>query len=211
MFYLNSLSLYALDTSKKKENFFHIIIPPINKVYNQLSTQYQQIKLDINQTKNLTRIDKLKKSYRVKTDKELLIALKPQPKSIAIAQAAMESGWGTSRFFKEANNVFGIWCVNKDEPKIAAKEKRDNKTIWLRKFNTIEESIRYYYKTIATNPAYKEFRKLKYKTNNPIKLVTKLDKYSEMKDEYTKQLIQVIKYNHLIKYDTNITKLKQGS
>ena len=77
------------------------------------------------------------------------------PISIALAQAAMESAWGTSRFFKEANNIFGVWAYYKNTPRIAALQKRNGKTIWLRKYASLEDSVSDYYRNISKSSAYK--------------------------------------------------------
>ncbi len=188
--------------SNKKKNFYKLFVPAIKNVHNELLLKYQQIAKDINESINIQEINRLKKEYKVKTDGELLMALKPHPKSITLAQAAMESGWATSRFFLEANNVFGMWCSNDTQPRIPAEQKRaGDTTIWLRKFDTVEDSIRAYYKLLSTAKAYKEFRELNMKTDNPYELVKKLDKYSELGKEYGVALAKVIKYNNLTKYD----------
>ncbi len=186
----------------KKQRFYHLIVPVVQKVHSDLMLKYKTVLQDMKDSKNKKQIQELKKIYRVATDEELLIALKPHPKSIAIAQAAIESGWATSRFFIQANNVFGVWSTNKSQPRIAARQKRGGtKTIWLRRFKTLEDSVRDYYKMIATVKVYKEFRILRYNTNDIMKMVKKLDKYSELDKKYTKELANIIKYNNLTKYD----------
>ena len=198
----------ALDVPKKmsvavkKERFYYLLAPAIDKVYNELLVQYDEVQKDLQSNSNADKIAKLKTTYKVKTDKELLLALKPHPQSIALAQAAMESAWATSRFFVKANNVFGMWSVNKNEPRIAAGEKRGGtKTIWLKKFDSIEDSVREYYKMMGRGRAYKEFRKVRYETDDVMKIVKKLDRYSEIGEKYTKELSSMIRYNKLTKYD----------
>ncbi|MEA1983854.1 MAG: glucosaminidase domain-containing protein, partial [Campylobacterota bacterium] len=145
---------------------------------------------------------KLKDIYKVTSDEKLLLALKPHPQSIALAQAAMESAWATSRFFVEAKNIFGMWSSNPNEPRIAANEKRGgSKTIWLRKFTTVEESVREYYKLMGRGKAFREFRKVRYETNDPFKIILKLDKYSEIGDKYAEELGSMIRYNKFKKFD----------
>ena len=186
----------------KKERFYYLLAPAIDRVYKELALQYDEVKKDLKSGSNATKIQKLKKTYKVKTDKELLLALKPHPQSIALAQAAMESAWATSRFFVKANNVFGMWSVNKNEPRIAAGEKRGGtKTIWLKKFATIEDSVREYYKMMGRGRAYKDFRRVRYETNDVKKIVKELDHYSEIGEKYTKELASMIRYNKLTKYD----------
>ena len=188
----------GISVQEKKKRFTKIITPPVHQVYTDLMQQYQDAVKLIQTDEQNEKIANLKLKYKVTTNEELLMALKPHPQSIAIAQAAMESSWATSRFFKEANNVFGVWSFNKNESRIAAGENRGSKTIWLKKYASVEDSIRDYYHTLATGRAYKEFRKLKMKTDNPYELVKKLDHYSEKGREYGRELTEIIRFNKFI-------------
>ena len=123
------------------------------------------------------------------------------PVSITLSQAAMESGWGTSRFYKVANNIFGVWAYDKNTQRIAAKEKRNGKTIWLRKYTSLEESVMDYYLNISKSYAFKKFRDLNKKNVSVYSLVKELRMYSEKRDIYSKELAQIIKYNQFTKYD----------
>lgn len=200
--YLANIVPKKMSSKVKKERFFYLLTNSIDKVHTELMEQYKQVTQDINQGTNRAQIESLKEMYRAKTDLELLQALKPHPPSIVIAQAAMESAWATSRFFVQANNVFGMWSANPKEPRIAASQKRNGKrTIWLRKFYSIEESIREYYKLIGRGKSFKEFRELRYITDKPLEIITKLDKYSEIGDRYALELMNIIEYNNLTKYD----------
>ncbi|MCK4874594.1 MAG: glucosaminidase domain-containing protein [Sulfurimonas sp.] len=191
-----------MSVAAKKKRFYTLLVPAIDKVYKELQEQFKNISKNLENGTNPQKIAKLKVIYKVKSDEELLLALKPHPKSIALAQAAMESSWATSRFFVEANNAFGIWSYNKNEPRIPAAEKRGGKhTIWLRKCSSIEESVRAYYKTVGRGHAYKEFRRVRSKTDDVFEIVKKLDKYSEIGDKYVKEVSNIIRYNKLTKYD----------
>ena len=188
--------------SQKKKKFFALVVPAIQKVHEEQERQFKQIQEDMTRGENADLIAKLKKRYRVSSDTDLLLALKPHPQSIVIAQAAIESAWGTSRFFREANNIFGMWSKDPNEPRIAAGVKRKGKrTIWLRKFKTLDESIRQYYQTIGRVKEYKAFRELRFHSNDVTQLVKKLDKYSELGDKYTQMLASVIRHNKLTQYD----------
>lgn len=201
-----STSLFSQDSKpmsvkEKKEHFLSIIVPAVDEIYDELQHQYIDILDHHHDPIYEEDILKLKKVYKVETNEELLTALKPHPKSIAIAQAAMESAWGTSRLFREANNIFGVWSVNPSEPRIAANQKRGTKTIWLKKYNIAQDSIRDYYKTLGRSGAYKEFRKVKMQTDDPYKIVKELNHYSERGDDYCKELSSMIKYNKFYLYD----------
>lgn len=191
----------ALSVSERKREFSNLVIPAIDKVYAELEEQYNEISKNITNKAYKKKILQLKKMYKVESDEDLLMALKPHPKSIAIAQAAMESAWAESRFFKEANNLYGIWSVNKKGPRIAASEQRGERVIWLKKYPSIEDSVRDYYRTLARSKAYRDFRELKMQTDDPFLLVEKLEKYSEIGEKYGEDLTKIIRYNKLYLYD----------
>ena len=191
----------SITVQEKKAQFKTRIIPAINTVYAKLMQQYKDIKEIIDAGKSNATIEKLKVEYKVATNSELLMALKPHPKSIAIAQAAMESSWATSRFFKEANNVFGVWSFNENEPRLAALQKRGDKTIWVKKYASVEAAVFDYYRTLARSSAFAEFRKAKMLTDDPFLLVKELDRYSEKGHAYGEELTAIIKFNKFDAYD----------
>lgn len=194
-------SLPPMTVQEKKTRFKSLIIPAVNNVYADLMKRYKDIKSSLEKGQAVENIEKLKIEYKVSTNDELLMALKPHPKSIAIAQAALESSWATSRFFRDAYNIFGVWSFDKDEPRIAALKKRGDKTIWVKKYTSVEDSIYDYYRTLARSNAFAEFRETKMKTSDPYVLVTKLDRYSEKGNVYGEELTSIIKFNKFDRYD----------
>lgn len=202
---VSKVSIPEISVQEKKAQFKATIIPAINEVYSDLMQQYQEVSESVQAGDDIDKFAALKKRYKAANNDELLMALKPHPQSIAIAQAAMESSWATSRFFKEANNVFGVWSYNKNEARIAAGTKRGEQTIWVKKYSSVEASVRDYYRTLARGDAYKEFRALKMETNDPYELVKKLEFYSERREEYTNELSTIIRYNEFDTYDEQKT------
>jgi Bax protein len=190
-----------MTVQEKKKRFRALLIPAVQKVYKDLDEQYQRVGSWIKEGRNREQISELKKRYRAETDQQLLAALKPHPPSIAIAQAAMESAWATSRFFVQAKNVFGVWSFDENEPRIAAGEQRGEKTIWVKKYTTIEESVRDNYRVLARSHAFQNFREARLQTDNPFELVKKLDRYSEMGHKYGEELASVISFNKFNEYD----------
>ncbi|MDQ6956621.1 MAG: glucosaminidase domain-containing protein [Mariprofundaceae bacterium] len=190
-----------MTVQEKKLRFRCLIQPAVEDVFSELMEQYNDVLKAINAGSDSEKIRQLKVKYKVESNKDLLKAIKPHPKSIAVAQAAMESAWGTSRFFKEANNIFGVWSFNKNEPRIAAGKKRGNKTIWVKKYPSIKASIADYYFVLARGRAFSEFRSLKMTTADPYLLVEKLNHYSERKAAYGKELASMIRYNKFYKLD----------
>ncbi|SFV63253.1 BAX protein [hydrothermal vent metagenome] len=195
-----------MSVAEKKRRFFALLVPPVTRVNRELERQYEAVKKAIENHTDAAKIAALKKKYKAKTDKELLIALKPHPMSITLAQAAMESAWGTSRFFIEANNIFGVWSTNAKQKRVAAGEKRGNRTIWVRKFDSLDDAIRQYYFMLATAPQYKKFRQMNYEGKPVTEIIKGLKEYSERGDAYVKELASMIRYNKLTKYDTKVAK-----
>jgi Bax protein len=194
-------ALATMTVAEKKARFKSIVVPAVEEVYDELMKQYQDVSKLVETNPNSDKLKTLQEKYRASNNQELLMALKPHPKSIAIAQAAMESSWATSRFTRVANNLFGVWSFDEDEPRVAAGEQRGNKTIWVKKYNSVKDSVADYYRTLARNDAYKEFRATKMKTSDPFVLVTKLDRYSEKGALYGKELTEIIKFNKFHEYD----------
>ena len=90
---------------------------------------------------------------------------------------------------------------SKDEPRIAANKKRGDKTIWLRRYVSIRESISDYYLVLGRASAYREFRNLKMETTDPHQLVGGLSGYSERENGYVKELSSIIRYNNFDELD----------
>ena len=186
---------------EKKKRFFALIVPAVDTVYKELEKQYLETKKLIETNPKDKKLQQLMKRYYAKDFYDLLSRIKPHPRSIALAQAAVESAWATSNFFKIANNLFGVWSVHKDEPRVAAGRKRGNRSIYVKKYATVVDSIRDYYRILATNKVYQHFRDEKMKLSDPYKLVKYLDRYSEKRELYTKSLASVMRHNNLTKYD----------
>jgi len=190
-----------MTVQEKKKRFRYLMVPAVKKVFSELKQQHQNIERSIKSGTDKLLIKQLKAEYKAESDDDLLARLKPHPVSIVLAQAAMESAWATSRFFVEAKNIFGVWSFNKDEPRIAAAEKRGKKTIWLKKYKSIEEAIRDNYRVLARGDAFSKFRQVRLISDNPFELVKGLDKYSELGSKYGKELAAVIRYNKFNQYD----------
>lgn len=192
-----------LTVSQKKQQFLDMLIPPLQEVYEEEKAFYKKVKQWVESNENKEQIEALKQEYKAKDEMALLMALKPHPKSITIAQAAIESAWGQSRFFKEANNIFGVWSYNSSEPRIAASSTRGEKTIWLKKYPTVKDAIKDYYLQLSRSWAFEEFRALNYEKQdqNPYLLVHKLIRYSEKREKYTKILANMIEYNQFTRFD----------
>lgn len=139
--------------------------------------------------------------YNASNPENLLTRMMTLPNSIVLAQAAVETGWGRSRFFLEANNVFGIWSYNADEPRMRAGLMRDSVEIYVRSYENLGQSIQDYFRTLGSARAYRGLRTARLNTNDPFRLLPYLGRYSERGIEYTFQLRTIIEQNDLTRFD----------
>lgn len=200
--------LHNLDTKpipEMKELFISAVLPSILIVKNELAIMRDHLISLKNQgswsASDSTYYDSLMEEYKASDLDDLVLRLKTLPNSIVLAQAALESGWGQSRFFLEGNNIFGIWSYNKDEPRLRAHVAREERTVHVRHYNDLVESIRDYFQTLGSAPAYKGLRKVLQETQDPYKLLPYLSHYSEQRDAYVRQLRLVIDHNNFTRYD----------
>ena len=127
------------------------------------------------------------------------------PVSLAIAQAAKETGWGTSRFAQEGNALFGQWTWSGEglKPKDADKDQGHK----VMRFNVLQASVRAYQRNLNTHSSYKEFRQARAKLRDQGKkldslvLVQYLDAYAEIGEQYVNVLQKIIKQNNLKDFD----------
>lgn len=128
------------------------------------------------------------------------------PPSLAIAQAAEESGWGTSRFAQEGNAVYGQWTWSEGAG-IVPRERVDGKVYEVRKFPSLQDSVNGYMRNLNTHAAYADFREKRLRLRSegvePIgtDLVDTLSAYSERRGAYIETLRTIIRVNRLVELD----------
>ena len=128
---------------------------------------------------------------------ELLNKMIGPPTSLIIAQASLESGWGTSNVAKKANNLFGMKSFSKDQNRSI----KVGKGTYYKKYDTIDDSVKDYIMTLARHGAYKQLRAAIVNGENSLKLVKHLNNYSEIREEYGRKLTTIIKANDLLEHD----------
>jgi len=204
--YINSIALDSLTIQEKKETFINIMLPSILLAKYKIQMERKKLlrlsrKEDLS-PKNRRWIEKKKEEFKAKNIDELFKKMELHPTSLIIAQAIVESGWGTSKFFKNANNVFGIWSFSPDEQRIVASETRGKKHIYLKKYSTIHQSIYDYLVTISSVQSYESFQEKRLETQDPFVLVEHLGKYSERGKSYIADIKNIIRTNRLTEYDS---------
>lgn len=201
--------LGRLTLEERKKKFVDVMLPAILIIRQHLLEQEKRLRSILDRIKANSVIEPedtlfisgLMNVYRVKDTADLIMAVHPHPVSITLAQAALESGWGSSRFFRQANNIFGIWSFDSEEPRIRATFSREEKAVFLKKYNNLLASVKDYYEVIGKGRVYLDFRKKRFETNNVFELIWYLKYYSEKRSQYVIMLRNVIVANDFLKYD----------
>ena len=198
-------------STRKKNLFIKIILPLVLEENNRIKLDRIKLFSILNKNKNTDAEKKwlnLKfKQYGVlnKDLSTLKVRMDEIPVSLAIAQAAKETGWGTSRFALEGNALYGQWTWSGEGIKPAGAD--SDATHKVMKFKILKSSVRAYQRNLNTHSSYKNFRLARAELrDNKMKLdslilANYLDKYAETGKNYVKILKQIIKQNSLTEFD----------
>ena len=198
-------------TKERKELFIKIVLPLIlsenNRIRRDRSTLFKILNKNINSKAEKNWLNNKFKQYGVvnKDVSTLKVRMDEIPVSLAIAQAAKETGWGTSRFAIEGNALFGQWTYSGEGIKPAGSDKNDKHKVMA--FSVLKASVRAYQRNLNTHSSYKEFRKVRaiQRDNdeplNSLELANYLNSYAETGEEYTKILKKIIVQNNLKDFD----------
>ena len=199
-------------TKKKKNLFIKIVLPLILEENNRIKIDRKKLFKILNKNMNSDLekkwLNSKFKQYGVlnKDLSTLKVRMDIVPVSLAIAQAAKETGWGTSRFAIEGNALFGQWTWSGEGIKPAGVDSEESKHKVM-KFKVLKASVRAYQRNLNTHGSYKTFRseRANMRDNDEeldsLLLADYLDKYAATGKEYTKILKQIIKQNNLKDFD----------
>ena len=198
-------------TKKKKKLFIQIVLPIILEENNRIKLNRKKLFSILNKNHNSNSekkwLNKKFKQYGVinKDVSTLKMRMDEIPVSLAIAQAAKETGWGTSRFALDGNALFGQWTWSGEGIKPAAANNDSKHKVM--KFKILKASVRAYQRNLNTHKSYKQFRMARAELrDNDVELdslilVNYLDKYAQTGKEYVKIIKQIIKQNVLKDFD----------
>ena len=198
-------------TSKRKEFFIQIVLPLILKENSNIKIDRKRLFSIINKSNNTSLekkwLEKKYKQYGVpsKDLSTLKIRMDEIPVSLALAQAAKETGWGTSRFAQEGNALFGQWTWSGEGLKPKDADKNEGHKVM--RFNVLQASVRAYQRNLNTHSTYKGFREERAKLRDEgkpldsMRLSRFLNKYAETGNQYVEVLQKIIKQNNLQDFD----------
>ena len=198
-------------SKKRKQLFIQIVLPLILEENERIKLDRKRLFEVLNKNNNTKSERKwLKNKFKqygvVNRDMATLkIRLDEIPVSLAIAQSAKETGWGTSRFALEGNALFGQWTWSGEGIKPASADSDSKHKVM--KFKVLQASVRAYQRNLNTHSSYRKFREARaiQRDNdeklNSLELVKYLDKYAETGKEYTVILKKIIEQNSLTDFD----------
>lgn len=204
------------NTDLQKRTFFEILYPMVMQANHKILIERNFIENYFakdnptfdKKSKEHQKLSNLARKYKIKdiyNKEEYLEKIDIVPVSMTLAQAAVESGWGKSRFTKEANNIFGHWTYS--EHGLVPKSRAQGKTHKIKIYESLQASIEGYMRNLNRTEAYKEFRNLRAKYRdlgiNPkgLPLSQTMHNYSGIGTEYLRILKLMISKNQLAQYD----------
>jgi len=210
------------DVAEKKASFFEFLSPYIDSVNQQILAQRQRLitfREKINNGSTLTRnemnyLSGLRVEYELENEvlntanlvNRLLRRVDIIPSSLALAQAANESAWGTSRFAIEGNNFYGQWCYTEGCGIVPAR-RIAGANHEVKSFDSVFESVKAYIMNLNTFPNYQKLRDIRQQVRqggrsiDGISLSEGLDTYSSRGDDYIFELQSMIYSNNLLEFD----------
>ena len=213
--------------AKKKQIFFNIMTIGAYHANQEILSNREKLKAIISNYQNNKSVSSNNKKwlekkfelYGIKDNSDFAVKLQQLkqrldiiPISLILAQSAVESGWGTSRFVIAANNIFGEWTFDPQKPGIVPQKRPANASYRIRKFPSIESAINSYLLNLNSHYAYKKLRKIRSKLRaekkslDSLQLAKGLIMYSEKREEYVQQLNNIIRYNDLKYFDSLLRK-----
>tara|TARA_R100000322_G_scaffold168336_1_gene137873 strand:- start:974 stop:1870 length:897 start_codon:yes stop_codon:yes gene_type:complete len=216
---LPDFSGYA-DTEDRKAAFFDYLFPRIALANRQVLAQRRKVEALANKAE-LTDSDQMflaEVAERLRIEPEIGSPeffesidrrLDIIPPSLVLAQAANESAWGTSRFAREGNNLFGQWCFSQGCGLVPL-QRGDSARHEVADFETPFQSVRSYITNLNRHPSYQDLRaqraKLRAQDRTPTgqALAPGLSAYSERGDEYIDEILNMMRYNDLDRYDERL-------
>lgn len=204
--------------AERKERFFDSLRPKVAGENERIRAQRERLKalhgrldsggsLDGGERRWL---DELARRYRVNLPDRpgpgdltpLLRKVDTVPTALVLAQAAIESNWGRSRFAREGNNLFGLWCFQEGCGLVPLR-REGGKSHEVENFSTVQAGVRQYLLNLNRHPRYEELRQRRAtarrdgRSPNATDLAAGLDGYSQRGQDYVREVRAVIRHNDL--------------
>lgn len=208
-------------TYQRKQAFYSYLLPKIREVNEAVAGQRSWLEQVAGRLvdghrlaeREVARLARMERQYGVKSPanatasriKELLLRVDVVPASLVLAQAAKESGWGTSRFAVQGNNYFGIWCFYHGCG-ITPARRDEGRTHEVATFDSVAAGVRYYIINLNSQSAYRKMWQIRATARSErqfadgAELARGLVRYSERGIAYVREIQNMIRYNKLHRF-----------
>ena len=202
---------FEMTGDAQKQSFINLVLPLILAANDELLQRREAVQAAV-QAHDRDKLDQWAVLYRIEAEKlddtglaeRLLRRVDAIPVALALAQAAVESGWGTSRFARQGNALFGQWAWTESAGMRPLAASNDRAVV--RSFGSLLESVRAYMHNLNTHQNYDRFRDARYRLKPQTeavkarRLAAYLDSYAEIGQAYVEKLLVIISSNNFDHY-----------
>jgi Bax protein len=206
--YIGSIDFRSVNPDNRKDLFIQHLLPAIVITRERLLDDLHHVEFiekRIGAKKTLSDFDikflsVIKLKYETDSIEELKRRIYPHPVSLALTQAVLESGWGTSNIFRNGNNIFGIMSFSSDDSRSIIRYQEGDDERYLRTYSSVIESVENYYLLISKVSSYKKFRQKRWEGGSSFELLRYMKGYHES-DQYVEMAQSILTSNNLAQYD----------
>ncbi len=206
--YNGSIDFRSVNPEKRKDLFIQHLLPAIVITRERLLDDLHHVEFieeRIGKKKTISVFDSvfivgMKRKYETDSLVELKRRIYPHPVSLALTQAVLESGWGTSSIFRNGNNIFGIMSFSSDDSRSLIQFQVGDDERYLRTYGSVIASVEHYYLLISKLSSYKRFRQKRWEGCASPELLRYMGSYHES-DQYAEMAQSIIASNNLEHYD----------
>jgi Bax protein len=206
--YIGSIDFRNVNSDRRKELFIMHLLPAIVITRERLMDDMHHVEFIEKRIKNKkaisefdsTFLSEIKLKYEADSINELKKRIYPHPVSLALTQAVLESGWGTSGIFRNGNNIFGIMSFSSEDTRSLINYQEGDDERYLRTYSSVIASVEHYYLLISKVSSYKRFRQKRWEGGASSQLLRYLASYHEA-NQYAEMAQSIIASNCLERYD----------
>jgi len=206
--YIGSIDFRSVNPDKRKNLFIQHLLPAIVITRERLLDDLHHVEFieeRIGRKKKISVFDSIfitgmKLKYETDSITELKRRIYPHPVSLALTQAVLESGWGTSSIFRNGSNIFGIMSFSTDDSRSLIQFQSGDDERYLRTYSSVIASVEHYYLLISKLSSYKRFRQKRWEGVASTDLLRYMGSYHES-DQYAEMAQSIIASNDLERYD----------
>jgi len=206
--FMGSIDFRTINPDKRKDLFIQYLLPAVVITREHLLDDLHHVEFiegRIRGKKSISDFDStfimaMKVKYETDSIDELKKRIYPHPVSLALTQAILESGWGTSSIFRNGNNIFGIMSFSSDDSRSLIQFQEGDDERYIRTYNSVIESVEHYFLLISKLSSYKRFRQKRWDGGASSELLRYMGSYHES-DQYAEMAQSIIASNNLEHYD----------